>query len=259
VKVWVNVVMRDRAGRPLGIGGTGIDLGDFLDRLNSGGGEARTILLDGRGIVEAHWDRAIVERNAAALSDAGKTTVYDLLSPEDGIRLRGAIAGLADGGVHLMALSLDGRPHLAALTALPEIGWYDLVLLDATQVFSARRLLPILLAMAVGGLLLLGLLVVILDRHLLGPIARLTAAAQAVAGGDYAVRVPDARGDELGVLARTFNGMTAALAGYTTRLQEMVADRTRQLADANAALVASRERIDESLRCARDEGGVRWH
>jgi len=165
--------------------------------------------------VEAHWDRPIVERNAAALSDAAKTTVYDLLSKEDGIRLRGAIAGLAEGGVHLMTLGLEGRPHLAALTALPEMGWYDLVLLDAAHVFSARRLLPILLAMAAGALILLAVLVVVLDRLLLGPVARLTAAARAVAGGEYAVRVPDHRADELGVLARAFNGMTAALPGYT--------------------------------------------
>lgn len=252
VKVWVNVVMRDRAGRPLGIAGTGIDLTDFLDKLQAGGGDARTILVDGRGIVEAHWDRAIVERNAAALSDGAKTTVYDLLGGEDGVRLRGAIAGLAAGGVHVMTLGLDGRPHLAALTALPEIGWYDLVLLDAGQVFSARRLLPIVLTMAFGALVVLVALVIFLDRLVLHPIARLTGAARAVAGGDYAVRVPEARGDELGALARTFNGMTSALGEYTTRLQGMVADRTRQLAGANAALRASQERIDESLRCARD-------
>lgn len=252
VKVWVNVVMRDRAGRPMGIAGTGIDLTDFLDRLHSGDGEARTMLVDGRGIVEAHWDRAIVERNAQALSDDAKTTVYGLLSPEDGVRLRGAIAGLAAGGVHVMSLQLDGRPHLAAVTALPEIGWYGLVLLDASQVLSARRLLPILLAMAAGALALLAVLVVVLDRLLLRPVARLTAAAHAVAGGDYRVHVPDARRDELGLLARTFNAMTASLGDYTTRLQEMVAARTRELGDANAALRASQARIDESLRCARE-------
>ncbi len=39
------------------------------------------------------------------------------------------------------------------------------------------------------------------------PIAELTAAAQGLAEGDWSRRVPEVRGDELGLLAKAFNGM----------------------------------------------------
>ncbi|HYG66143.1 MAG TPA: hypothetical protein VD838_00740, partial [Anaeromyxobacteraceae bacterium] len=54
VKVWINVVLRDDAGRPIGVGGTGIDLSDFLARLQPrDDGDARNILVDAQGVVQA--------------------------------------------------------------------------------------------------------------------------------------------------------------------------------------------------------------
>lgn len=253
VKVWINVVLRDDAGRAVGVGGTGIDLSEFLDQLRSRGpADAQSVLVDRQGILQAHWNRAYVERNAHATSDADKITIYALLPAADAARLRAALDGLAAGrgGVVLTTLTLEGRPSLVAVSFMKGIGWYDLVALDASAIFSARQLLPLLLAMAAGVAALLVVLVLTLDRWLMRPIAGLTAAARAVAAGDYRARAPEARRDELGLLARTFNGMTATILDYTLRLQEKVEERTRQLAASNAALRDSQERIEESLRYA---------
>ena len=50
------------------------------------------------------------------------------------------------------------------------------------------------------------------------PIERLAAAAEEVAGGNWETRVPEGGRDEVGVLARSFNHMTAQLASQRERL-----------------------------------------
>jgi len=51
----------------------------------------------------------------------------------------------------------------------------------------------------------------LLARHLLQPVHALDLAASEIARGNYAVRVPIERGDEIGRLAETFNGMCESL------------------------------------------------
>ncbi len=64
---------------------------------------------------------------------------------------------------------------------------------------------------------------------LTGPITRLTAVAQQVAGGDLAVQARVESEDEIGQLTTVFNTMTAQLRETIGTLEERVTDRTRQL------------------------------
>jgi len=68
-------------------------------------------------------------------------------------------------------------------------------------------------ALAVSGIvLLIGIVLAALQGvRLARPIRALTIAAQRIAGGDLRSRVPEDRGDELGVLAKTFNLMAAEI------------------------------------------------
>jgi signal transduction histidine kinase len=70
------------------------------------------------------------------------------------------------------------------------------------------------LAIAFGvGVIVIGLLGVYLARRLTRPLGALAAAADEVAGGDYAVELPPARGsDEISTLSRRFGDMAAKLA-----------------------------------------------
>lgn len=256
VKVWINVLLRDADGTALGVGGSGIDVSDFLaEAASSAASGAPTILVDRRGVLQAHWNRAYVERNARALEDAGKLTIQDLLpSPDDRERLAAMLARLAaeEEDVGTLTLGMEGRTWLVAAAFMKGMDWHDLVLLDASSILSTRQFMPLLAAIAAGIALLLAVLTWTLDRWILRPLASLTAASRAVAEGDYGVTVPVAREDEGGLLARTFNKVTSTILDYTLRVQERVEDRTRQLSEANSALRASRHRIDESIRYARE-------
>ncbi len=78
------------------------------------------------------------------------------------------------------------------------------------------------LILLVGGLALIFLLV---DRLMSRPLLRLEAAANTIAAGDYAVRMPISNDDELGQVARTVNLMI-----------ERVTDNARDQEERNAAM-----------------------
>jgi nitrate/nitrite-specific signal transduction histidine kinase len=78
-------------------------------------------------------------------------------------------------------------------------------------------------------LVLVSLFGVFLAQRLAQPIVSLTEAAGKVASGDLSVQAPVDSTDEIGMLARTFNMMTAQLRQTLEGLEQRVADRTRAL------------------------------
>lgn len=92
---------------------------------------------------------------------------------------------------------------------------------------SQQRLLLIALAVLAIGIVFAALQGVGLAR----PIRQLTVQANKIAGGDLESRVPDKRGDELGVLARTFNFMAEQIVALLTeQAQKVSLEKEMQLA-----------------------------
>ncbi len=73
------------------------------------------------------------------------------------------------------------------------------------------------------------LLTLILFKRLLRPVAQLTAAVQRMEGGDLAARVEVVSEDEVGRLARAFNGLAASLARQEQLRRNMVNDIAHEL------------------------------
>ncbi len=92
-----------------------------------------------------------------------------------------------------------------------------------------------------GGLALLLTLILLTLRQALRPIATLTETAQAVAAGNLQREAPIESGDELGVLAETFNSMTAQLRELIAGLEQNVEERTRDLERRTQYMIASAE------------------
>src|SRR5260221_2165805 len=70
----------------------------------------------------------------------------------------------------------------------------------------------------------------VVAQSLAGPVVRLTAVADQIAAGDIEVQAKVETGDEVGILAGTFNKMTAQLRDFIATLELRVADRTKALA-----------------------------
>ncbi len=96
----------------------------------------------------------------------------------------------------------------------------------------------------VGILLVVGLVVVAIQRMVDRPVRALIEGVERLAAGDLAVRVPEVSDDELGLLARAFNRMARDLAAareelieWGRTLQRRVEEKTRELRQAQEHIV----------------------
>ena len=96
----------------------------------------------------------------------------------------------------------------------------------------------ILLALAVTQLLAVGMT---------SPLRQMTGAARRMATGDYAVRVTEMSGDEVGELARAFNTMARDLATVDRQRRELVANVSHELRTPLAALCAVLENLVDGV------------
>jgi signal transduction histidine kinase len=103
----------------------------------------------------------------------------------------------------------------------------------------------------VGALMaLLGILAAwVLSRRITSPLVRLTSAAEAIARGDYDVRVPVSSDDELGRLGDSFNRMVAEVGASRKELADQTAEAlttAEELAQSNEELERAFVELDEA-------------
>jgi serine phosphatase RsbU (regulator of sigma subunit) len=252
--LWINVVVRED-GRPLGLGGSGLDLSRFLDELvQATDPGVDTVLISLDGAVQAHPDRRYVVRNSRARGDEAKVRIYDLLDTyEDAERLRAAVTAVTSGHreADTLYLSVEGERHLAAVSFLEELGWVNLVLVDESTVVGSGIFLPVTLIM-IGSMLAIALtLSLLLNRMVLGPLTALFHSSRQVAAGNYDVALAVEGEDEIGELGHAFNDMTRKVKDYTNTLEQRVTERTAELDRSTRALSDSTHRLTESIEYAR--------
>ncbi|KAB2920028.1 MAG: response regulator [Dechloromonas sp.] len=249
--VWINIQVR-RAGEVVAMAGSGIDLGEFTRAV----ADSRTpgvygVLLAPDGAIQVHPDAALVDFNSRAKRAEERHTIFSLLaSADERQRLRDSMARVVSGAstVEVLPLTLSGRPELVALTYLGEIGWVNLAVVNTAQLVS-RDEFKVLGLLIAGGMVLTILVVLsLLERMVIRPLRQLLLGARAIASGDYAARVGPGGAAELDELGQTFNRMAETVSDYTAHLEQRVAERTQELADANRELMLARDAAEAANR-----------
>jgi signal transduction histidine kinase len=137
---------------------------------------------------------------------------------------------------------LDGRSVLSAAAAIPRMRWY--VFFEqplSTALQPVYRLLFRTAWLLALGVLLAVLFGVLMARHMVVPIRALQFGAQQLETSDFGHRIDVHTGDEIEDLANHFNRMADQLQGSYSRLEQKVAERTRDLARSVAELKALEE------------------
>lgn len=94
---------------------------------------------------------------------------------------------------------------------------------------ASRLVLPVV-GVAAGASILAGLVLFLILRGVMKPLARLTDAARAMAEGDFAVRVPESRSTrEVAELSAAFNSMADELSEVEDSRREFVANVSHEL------------------------------
>ena len=201
--------------------------------------------------------------DAAALLEAARAQVWRAAQGE----IADAPLELVDGDPaalralleeRLAAAAADDDRNLAALVA--ELERRDEAHLRAADLDAAAENAARAasfgqeLAFRVGALLLVLLVLVflilgvLLFRGVIAPVQRLNAATRDVARGDLRTRIPVDGDDELGQLARSFNGMTRSLERALGDLRELNATLEDKVREKTAAVSRALEESREANR-----------
>jgi signal transduction histidine kinase len=209
-------------------------------QLGSGG---VAYVVDDQGTLVAHPDISLVLKKAdltglPQVRDAVQRLANSAATASAGV----TVSTPSAAGTHADAAGGDdavdpaGRRVLAAAARIEPLGWTVLVESPRSEalapvVSSAWRLSLLLVA----GLALSALASALLARTLVRPIRALQDGAERIGAGDLEHRIQVTTRDELRALAERFNQMAASLQTSVGQLESRVAERTRELAEANEA------------------------
>lgn len=140
-------------------------------------------------------------------------------------------AGTDDQEPTAVEVEVDGRSTLVVATSGPAGSRYWFLFSSEQLHESTGELARVAVAGWAVTLLLAGAVGQVVARATLRPVAEAAAAAEAIAGGDLATRLPAASRDEFGALAGSFNHMVDELEDLVGQLHESARRERRFTAD----------------------------
>jgi diguanylate cyclase (GGDEF)-like protein len=234
VKVWINVLLKD-GDEVLGLIGTGIDLTDFLKEsvgLEQEG--VHNFFVDTNMAIQLSADPNLIDY-ASLAKDASERIKIDVLFslPSDLMRLRQVADELQknpfSGEVRTLWVNYRGEKHLLGIAYLPEVGWYDLTLMNekSLAVLHGFSWLPVLF----GLLFLVALLILnfFQQRWVLTPIRKLQSATQEIQRGNLDIQPPLVGKGEIAALSSSFRHMVEVVRKTNQELERRVRERTEDL------------------------------
>ncbi|MGE4441395.1 MAG: biofilm regulation protein phosphatase SiaA [Desulfomicrobium sp.] len=251
--LWINVQIRNAAGMPLGLVGTGMQLDRFLKTMLARRSEgAMSLIVDAQGRIVAHPDPSKIEYGAMGKQATSRTVFAELVNDRE--TLARSLSQAQRRGSEVLPLLVDTEqgPRMMALAHLPELGWTVVSSVNpgAEGILSSNI---VHLALA-GGAVILFLVILALtlgfDRLVLHPLMVLTDSARRIAKGQYETRLQSNRDDEIGALSRAFDSMASQVQAHTRELEQRVTERTAQLQATHAQLTETHRQLTESIRYA---------
>lgn len=247
-KVWINVLLRD-GDKVLAVLGTGLDLTEFIRNVADISQPGITnLFLNQEGAIQIYRDTKYINLPSVSKPTDKQRSVDQLLAePEDRLWVRQAIAEvMADNKrVATRWVQMNGKRYLAGIAALPEVGWFDVTLLDLDVLLPTHEFLDMALVIGGGVLLMLLILGFTLHRLVLRPMATLAEATAHISQGDFIPGTIETSSGEFRQLVSQFNQMSDSILKTRHWLEAEVAQRTEELHSAQRMLEISLRQAQE--------------
>ncbi len=232
IKVWINVLLKHH-GKVVGVVGTGIDLSEFIkESVDIHQRGVNNFFVDKSLAIQLSTDPAMIDF-ASLTKEVDERIRIDRLftRPADMAALQSTAVALLDtpGQIETLWVEYQGARRLLGVAWIPELGWYDLTLMDEQSLTVLRDfgwvpwvfVLLFLMAMVVFG--------VFLNRWVLIPVKRLHEAMSRIQEGDEKLEPPIVGKGEVESLAVAFRHMVEKVRNTNQELERKVQERTEAL------------------------------
>lgn len=232
-KLWIDVLIRD-GNDILGVVGTGLDLSSFIrEVVNNPRPGITSLFTDHEGAIQVYRDERLIDFASISKNQLERKTI-DLLfeRPSDREAIQSAMKELEklETTVVTRFVEVAGRSHLAGIAYLPEIGWYEVTLLDLDVVLPLGSFSGMLLVYGLTLLVALLLFNLVLSRLVIRPLGQLEQAVKKMQAGAFSPDdLPTGGSDEIGRLMRLFKQMAHAVWQTRSELEAKVQERTEAL------------------------------
>jgi signal transduction histidine kinase len=144
---------------------------------------------------------------------------------------------------------VTGAPALLCYAPIGTAGWTMVLVAPSSEMYEdARRLVSLMVLIAIGSAFLVSMVIVVAAGTVARPVVVLSAMADRIAGGELGARAPENQGGELGALARAFNNMVSRLGQAFSDVRRSVAELTEAKAVQDALISELEERNAELAR-----------
>jgi len=232
-KLWIDLLIRD-GNNILGVAGTGLDLSQFIREVvdNAQPGIA-SLFVDHAGAIQVFREERMIDFGSITKGSGERKTIALLFERSaDRAAMQDAMKELESNGAKVVTrfVEMQGKPYLAGVAWLPEIGWYEITLLDLDVVLPLASFSGILLVYGMALMLSLLLFNLLLGRLVLRPLAQLEQAILTVQSGQFSgAMLPGGRKDEIGRLMDLFRQMASNVLQSRSELEHKVKERTEAL------------------------------
>ena len=255
-KVWINVLVEDK-GKVVGMVGTGIDITTFLrETVDLGQAGVYNLFVDRDRAIQLYRDASLIDYASVTKDVKQRSRVDTLLTdPRDIAHLKRAMDRVEQShyNVETLRVTFNGRAHLLGVAYLPELGWFDLTLMDTKGLFLVEDFFMIPIAVTAMFLLAILAFGFLLNRCVIRPITALNQVTEKIEHGDFEVaqQMGCDSNDEIGDATSAFRKMAASLKRHTSNLEAMVAERTAALEAVTSQLKKSNQELDHLARTDR--------
>lgn len=255
-------------------------LQQMVESYNSGAG-SYAYLLDGDGSVIAHPDKTQVaelynyktmkkrvllrDENGRILKDSKNNEITEEIDFKVSPSLQAVVGKVLAGEIGVGEYTdLDGEGYICAyrIITLPGMNNWSLIVVQkksaALAFIKDITMKTVLVGVAV--LIFAALLTLWFSRRITNPLIDIVNATEKIKNGDLAINLDVKSTNEIGVLASNFNQMVYELQQHREKLEELVEDRTSELAAANQEMIAMNEELTDLNRiqsetncCLQDE------
>jgi diguanylate cyclase (GGDEF)-like protein/PAS domain S-box-containing protein len=230
--VWIDVVIK-HDGKAIGVVGTGLHLGEFLQEsvaMEQAG--VTNLFVDSDMAIQLNRDPKMIDLASNTKTAEQRLKVDVLLTRADDIKnLRTVMQRLMHKGSasEMLRVNYRGREHLLGVAYIPELDWFDLTLIEAHQGILFNQFAWVAMLF---GLLFLAVLIILawmLHRWLLNPMAILKNAMHELELNHYTSLPPLVGSAEIKSLSQQFNVMAEHIRSHQQELENKVQERTSLL------------------------------